>query len=146
MPNVKEGNYTARAVPQKTEDGPKYAQLGLSKNSGTKQVLMMFQIESGPFKGETLPWFGYFTKDAAKRTVESLRLCGLKGQDIFAVESQRLDNKVSITVEVGEYEGKTRSRVAWVNDPNYVMQIDLQPMVDDSRTDLADMVGDLMAE
>lgn len=137
MSKVATGEYlgTPRAVD--TDEGRRYAQLGASKRKGTTQVVVMFEITSaGPHKGAILPWFGYFTKDAAERTVSALRLIGFSGQDILDVENQSLEGLVSLTVENEPFEGKTQSRVAWVNDPNYVPQIKMPPLTDKVKTSL----------
>jgi len=111
------GIYNAVAVPVDTEEeGRLWAQFGEAK-SGTKQVVVHFQILEGDHAGTRLPWFGFFTKDAARRTVEALRLAGFKGDDLATLPTQQLDQKVSVTVEHSEWEGKVRAKVAWVNRP-----------------------------
>jgi hypothetical protein len=145
MERVPDGQYKGR--PKAIENdagGTSYAQLGLSKNSGTKQVVIMFEITKGPCKGEVLPWFGYFTMDSKARTVESLRLCGFTGQNILDVETQKLDGEVVLVVENQEYDGKIRSRVAWVNDPDYVPQVNPQKMGDGDKSALLDDLKDVL--
>lgn len=91
-------------------------QFGEAK-TGTKQVLVQFEIIDGPHSGRLLPWFGFFSEKAHERTLEALRLCGFKGDDLMAVLEQPMDQEVSITVEHEVYEGKSHARVAWVNAP-----------------------------
>lgn len=112
------GYYSAVAVPIDTEQGRVWAQFGESKNAGTKQVLLHFEILDGPHAGKRLPWFGFFkTKESVERTLESLRVTGFKGDDLAELPFQQLDQKVSITVEHDEYNGKVRAKIAWVNKP-----------------------------
>ena len=113
---IPNGYYDAIPVPVETEDGKKFCQLGLSKRSGTKQVMVTFQIDSGEFKGVKLPWFGYLTKDAAETTIKSLKLIGWNGKSFKDLTSLELTGKVQITVENDTYEGRVRSRVSWVNE------------------------------
>jgi len=114
---VPAGFYRAVAVPVTIDGHPVWGQLGRSKNKGTEQVAMYFAIlDDGPYKGRRLLWVGFFTETSADRTIESLRFCGFRGDDLATVITGPLDQEVSITVEVEEYEGKKRSKVAWVNE------------------------------
>lgn len=116
------GYYNAVAAPVEGEDGIhliRWARAG----TGTMQCLIYFEILDGEHKGQRLPWFGYFSKDAYKRTLESLRHCGLKGEDVL--NPGPLDQIVSVSVEHEEYEvanedtgevtQRTRARISWVN-------------------------------
>jgi hypothetical protein len=60
-------------------------------------------------------WFGFFTAKTWERTVESLRYCGFKGDDLASLPAQQLDNEVRITIEHSEWQGKMQAKVAWVN-------------------------------
>ncbi len=106
---VPEGYYDAVCVP-----GPEKVQFGYSSKDN-EQVLVTLQILNGPHAGVRVPWFGYFTKDAGKRTTESLRYLGFKGSDLNDINKQPLDQKVQIDVEHNTYEEKTHARVAWIN-------------------------------
>lgn len=114
---VPAGYYPAVAVPIEMDGANVWAQFGESKQKGTKQVVLHFEIMEGEHTGVRLPWFGYFTKDAADRTIESLRIAGFKGDDLSMLPSQVLENRVTIVVEVNEWEGKRQSKIAWVNRP-----------------------------
>jgi hypothetical protein len=139
MERVPDGQYRGKPIAAETEEGLRFAQLGLSARKGTKQILVMFEItEKGPYKGAVLPWFGYFTKDSKERTVDVLRLCGFEGQNILDVETQKLSGDVVLSVENSEYDGKTQSRVAWVNDPNYVPGIKLAKLAESDKAELRD--------
>lgn len=119
------GKFRAVAVPVTTEDGRTvYAQIGSSKEKQTPQVVINFQILDGEYTGVTLAWIGFFSAtvgksgvSVAQRTIESLRVCGFKGDDLDALEDQTLDQEVQITVEMDEYQGKRRPKVLWVNRP-----------------------------
>jgi len=105
---IPEGFYRAVAV--------KPIQFGES-GTGTKQVLVQFEILDGEHAGRVLPWFGFFSEKAHERTLEALRLCGFKGDDLMSVLEQPMNQEVSVTVGHNTYEGKTHARVDWVNAP-----------------------------
>lgn len=111
------GYYDAVAACIKNEAGDDaYVQFGSTKG-GDPQICVNFEIVSGPHAGHRVAWYGYFTEKTAKRTVESLRYCGFKGDDLMGALAQKLDNQVSIKIEHNEYQGKVSERVAWVNQP-----------------------------
>ncbi len=88
------------------------SQWGTTAND-TKQVALAFRIISGAQEGNGITWFGYFTEKTYKRTMESLRYCGWRGNKLM--ELGQLDQKVKIVVGHEEYEGKTVAKVLWVN-------------------------------
>lgn len=110
------GYYNAVAVPVDVGDGRVWAQFG-ETDAGMKQVVLAFEILDGPEAGRRISWFGYFGPKSTDRTIESLRLCGFTGDDLAQVPQQQLLQKVSITVEHSEWDGKVRAKVAWVNRP-----------------------------
>jgi hypothetical protein len=101
------GTYIARAEAQGIQFG--------KSNSGNPQVIVPFVVVEGPHLGSRITWFGTITPKTAKRIAESLRYCGLRGEDIADVVNQDLPNKVQLVVENSEYQGKTRPRVQWIN-------------------------------
>ena len=109
------GYYDAVVVPVKDDKGNEVkVQFGISK-SDTKQCLVHFEILNGPHAGQRLPWYGSFTRDAGKRSIESLRYCGFKGDQLIKINEQELFQAVSVTVEHHEWEEKVHARIAWVN-------------------------------
>lgn len=110
------GFYNAVAVPLEIEGSRVWAQFGESKE-GTKQVVVAFEILDGPEAGRRISWFGYFGPKSMDRTIESLRLVGFTGDDLATLPTQQINQKVSITVEHSEWDGKVRAKVAWVNRP-----------------------------
>lgn len=118
------GIYAAVAVPTHTEHGVLGCQFGKSQN-GNPQVAVLCEILRGPQAGQRITWFGSFTDTVQKsggtvadRTLESLRIFGFQGTDLDTFADQQPDNEVSITVDHETYDGKTRAKVQWVNDPN----------------------------
>jgi hypothetical protein len=88
-------------------------ELGLSKNK-TEQIAVRFEILDGEFAGHFITWFGYFSDAARDRTMEALRTCGWNGDDILALTGMG-SCKVSLVIEDEHYQGKTHSKVRWVN-------------------------------
>jgi hypothetical protein len=97
--------YRARAI-----------EAGLGESStGKEQVAVSFEILTEGVPEKFLTWFGYFTDATANRTIESLRHCGWKGDDLTDISG--LDQEVDLVVEEEEYEGKQHTKVQWVNRP-----------------------------
>lgn len=114
---VPKGTYRAVAVRTATDQGEVYAQFGKSKEKGTPQVCVNFELLGGDWDGVRLPWIGYFTPTTEARTLKSLRFCGWKGDDLVEAMTQELDNEVQVVVGHNEYNGKTFARIEWVNAP-----------------------------
>lgn len=96
--------YTAQAV-----DG----YLSHTKD-GKEQIMVKFAIVGGQHDGQTVNWTGFFTDKTFDRTIQSLRYCGWRGDDISDLTG--IDGQeVEIVVEHNTYDGKTFARVAWVN-------------------------------
>jgi hypothetical protein len=77
--------------------------------------LVTFEILDGTCVGRKVPWWGFFTAKTYERTVESLRACGFRGDDLAALMEQKIDNEVEIVVEHTEWNGTKSARVRWVN-------------------------------
>lgn len=101
---IPEGKYRARV---------KTADFGFT-SGGTEQVQVIFDLLDPDYDGRTVPWWGYFSEKTAERTMQSLRYCGWKGDDVTNLDGIS-DNEVEIEVEHNTYNGKTNARVAWVN-------------------------------
>lgn len=112
-----EGKYTAVVVPVEQEDDGTHKVRWGEAETGTKQCLLYFKIVEGDHTGRVEPWFGYWTPDAWKRSMEALRYCGFTGDDLMDADNQPLDQKVQIVVEHNTPPGKDTAyaRVAFVN-------------------------------
>jgi len=121
MSNFTEGNHLAVA---------KQWNWGLTKE-GKQQVCVEFEIIEGPDLGKRISWFGYFTEKTMRRTLEALRYCGWRNDDIMDMEGMG-DLQVSIVVEYeerteGKNAGKSFPKVQWVNQPNTGVRLE-RPM------------------
>lgn len=117
---IPKGTYEATAYIVDTEEfGQTYVQFGESKNKGTPQVVVNFElVGESEHAGRRIAWIGYFppdNQDVSRRTVESLRYCGFFGVDLALAVTQKLDQKVQIVIDHEQYDGKTRAKVQWVN-------------------------------
>src|ERR1043166_3482315 len=83
-------------------------------DKGTEQVAVEFEILEGEDAGEFITWYGFFTDDTEDRSTESLRNCGWKGEEDTDLQGMG-SRKVQLVVEDENYQGKTHSRVRWVN-------------------------------
>ena len=114
---VPEGYYDAVAVPIIDDDGQEVLVQWGTAGTGTQQLLLHFSLlDEGEWKGTVLPWWGFFTKDAYQRTLQSLRFCGWVGNS--AADLGPLDQKVSILIEHKESQqkpGHWYAQVAFVN-------------------------------
>lgn len=105
---IDEGRYRAHAVA---------AALGRT-SKGRDQIAVQFELTDP--KGARLTWYGFFTDDTFERTVEALRACGWRGEDLDVFAEGKplpadMKEEVEVVVEHNEYEGKVTARIAWVN-------------------------------
>ena len=118
------GTYNAVAIERTDDQGlTAYVRWSLTKGD-KKQVSATFKLIDAP-GNPTVTWYGSFSgtilgstgKTVAQRTVESLRYMGFKGNDFLELETQKIDQIVSITIEheVSDKDGKTYLKVGWVN-------------------------------
>lgn len=98
------GKYVARA---------QNAELGYTQN-GTEQVGVPFRIVEGPQEGQTITWYGFFSDKCVDRTLQSLRHCGWKGDDLTDLSTVG-DEDVELDIIHDTHQGKTKAKVAWVN-------------------------------
>lgn len=83
-------------------------------SKGNEQVVVKFVIIGGLGDGRTLPWYGFFSEACFDRTIQALRYCGWKGDDVSDLSG--LDaNEVEIVVEHKEYNGERHASIRWVN-------------------------------
>ena len=98
-------------------------QFGHAGQDDKEQVAVEFRLTNpdDPECGYSITWFGFFTEKTIKRTIESLRYCGWKGDDLAELptlaDTGMLADEVDLVVQHEEYEGNVRAKVAWVNRP-----------------------------
>lgn len=85
-------------------------------SKGDPQAAIAFDL---PEVGASLNYFGFFTEKTERRTIEALRYCGWTGSDITDLSSIGIDRnvRVELVVEIDEYNGERRNKIAWVNRP-----------------------------
>ena len=92
---------------------------------------------------------GYFVDGAIEYTVKSLYIAGFRGktsQDLNNDKALNKNKEVEIVVEHEDYEGKTYSKVAWINDPNKRKVLDPADVKTLQGIDLRAYVSDLNNE
>lgn len=109
MANFPNGTYPAIAIPDQSALG--------ESSTGTPCAEVMFQIQ-GPadYYGQTIVWYGYLSDAAIKSTLKGLRACGFQGENLDDLSTVGA-NQVELVIENEEYNGTTRSKVRWVNQP-----------------------------
>jgi hypothetical protein len=110
---------------------------------GKAQVAVTFEILEGEDAGRNITWYGYFSDASKERTIEALRYCGWKGDDISDMSSINGEGEASIVIEHEEYEGKTRAKVQWVNNGGGARLA--KPMEDDEKKAFAEKMKGLVA-
>lgn len=86
---------------------------------GDDYISADFDVVSGD-ETYTVEWRGWLTEKTERKTMETLRLLGWQGDDIYndlAAEGC-LRNKVELDVRHEEYKGKTTARVSFINGPD----------------------------
>jgi hypothetical protein len=101
---VDNGTYRAKAL------DAKWSQSKANKD----QVLVEFEIkDEGAAKGKRITWYGSLSGKAEARTIEALMHCGWDGDfDNLRTVGEK---ECQIVIDNEEWEGKTRSKVKWVN-------------------------------
>lgn len=87
--------------------------------TGTPHVAVLFEDGAG----DRITWYGYLSDAALERTVASLQILGWDpkehGGDVKALNGTGIlaEAEADIVVEMETYEGETRPKVKWVNEP-----------------------------
>lgn len=102
--NIPANKYVAKAI---------HAELGHAK-TGSEMIAVLFEIAEGEYTGQRITWWGYFTEKTAKRTVESLKYTGWRGdwESWDGLGTKRVELDVQ---EEADGQGGVRMRVQWVN-------------------------------
>ena len=107
---IQDGTYRAKARSWSLAESSK----------GTPEVAVEFAFQVDEAQTASLTWHGYLSDKAYVRTIESLRICGWKGDDLSDLTGLDSD-EVDIVVEHEEYESegevKVFAKVKWVNKP-----------------------------
>jgi hypothetical protein len=128
MFKVPDGTYRARAVAGSE-------QLGFS-SKGTEQIALVFALTGEGYEDQQGTWFGYLSDAAAKYALASLRAAGWTGDDISETPLPGVgDVECEVVIENEEYEGKTRSKIQFVNRVGGVVL--KTPMTDAQRKSFA---------
>lgn len=131
------GTFYAKAVVGKDADGNQISGLRKSKEKGTEEFFVLFEITKGEHLGKRYGWDGWLTENTEARVMESLKYCGFTGlgpdgtplgmerevQIVLDEESYPapvVDSAGQPVMENGvqKTETRVRTRVNWVNDPN----------------------------
>jgi hypothetical protein len=99
----------------KHEARPLKFTFGKSAKKQTEMVTVEFQFTGGPNDGKRISWNGYFTENAAKRTMDSLEYCGWDGVDLARLTGFGSRNVELVVEEELSTNGNSYPVVAFVN-------------------------------
>lgn len=113
--------------------------------NGNEAVAIGLQIDNDnpEVAGEVVSWRGFFTEKALKQTIKSLRTIGWEGNDLSTID-KTIGHRVSVVVEMEEFEGKQYPRVQWIN-PLGGMSINNAMGASEKKAFAARMKGAIMA-
>ena len=131
MPHIAPGSYRATALE---------AVLSMS-STGKEMINVEFRLADST---DQITWRGFFTDKTKDRTIESLRYCGWTGDDIGNVTFPQ-GNEVILVIEEETYEGKTHSRVQWVNRASKGPVVKNEMSLNDRKAFAAKMKGAILA-
>jgi hypothetical protein len=112
------GTYAAVVSPVETQSGLLPIQFGPGTEKSPFTAVLSFEILRGPQAGQHISAFLYFGEKSVNRSMESLRVCGFKGDDLDKFVDQTPDQEVQIVVEHETYDGQTRAKIKWINSPS----------------------------
>lgn len=130
---TQDGKYSAKATGEVV--------LGKSANKGTPFIEFYFEVTKGELQGQKVRYTGYFTDNTAERTIESMRTCGWRGDDLAAFRSGKLNGldsqEVEVVVQMEKFtnekgEEKEAPRVAWVNSGGGYLNVEARMGEDDA--------------
>ena len=128
---IPEGTYRAKCVDSDFGESP----------NGHKQVAAKFEIKDGPTAGQRLSWWGYFnTKENAARAVRVMNSCGWDCHNVHTMNR----NEVEIVVRHEKFNGKTRARIAFVNEVRGLAMA--RPLTEPEKVQLQSRVAELARE
>jgi hypothetical protein len=129
---MKKGTHRARAIA---------AVLTETANSGRELVFVKFGLVEN--MNDTIAWQSYFGdnkdrggKTLTERTIDALRVCGWKGDDLMDLSSVTA-NEVEIVVQEEEYQGETRLKVRYVQEVGTAAKFMPEPMAPTNAARLA---------
>jgi hypothetical protein len=126
MGHIADGKYLARA---------KSWSFGVA-GTGTEQFAIEFEIaDDGDENGKRITWYGFFnTEENGRRAIKSMRACGWD-ESGDPMEPTGLDkNEVELDIQEEEYNGKSTSKVRWVNALG--AGINMKPLAADQKAKL----------
>jgi len=110
---------------------------------GDYQIAIAFELIDHP--GRRLTYFGGFSERQAKHTLNALRACGWRGENLANLAAEGMGSQeVNLTVEHEEYNGQVQVRVKWVNPPGFGLKnpVEGQELLEFARS----MVGFIRSE
>lgn len=89
-------------------------EFGFAGENNTDQIAVLIEFLDGPNKGKRTMWFGSFTAKAEERTLEALSYLGWDCKSIMDMSTLGTVDAIGVVKEE-EYNGKSRTRLAFIN-------------------------------
>lgn len=118
----------------------KCCSIQLAEGKNAVQVVIGFELLDNERRGsgQFITYFGSLSDAAIDFTVEALRNCGWRGDDLSELpelaESGGLGDEVMLDVVAEQFEGKWRNKVKWVNKPGGKIRLEKALSGDDLRS------------
>lgn len=101
------------------------AELGYTQGNADSppapQVAVLLVFADGPFQGQALTWYGYFSEKTKAGTIRALRAIGWTGTDLANLTTARGTAPCTVQTDV-DLDGVPRSRVRWVGGGGLAMK------------------------
>jgi hypothetical protein len=105
-------------------------------STGTEQIGVLFDLQSPPWGGQQLTWYGTLTDAALPVTCRMLSDLGWKGERIDTLRKDLVPGReFELTVKIETFQGKARPKVLWAR-PRGIVRMD-RGMSAEQRTGLA---------
>lgn len=105
--DIPDGTYRARAVEA----------ILTTTRQDKPCVVVTFEFLDQAWKDVRMQWRGYFTDKTTDRTLESLRYCGWKGDDVTKLDGVDECEVDLVVAREKDLKGRWMPRVQWVNKP-----------------------------
>lgn len=107
-PPIAPGTYDMRAT-----DADLGYTAGSENEPAKPQVAILLEFVEGPYAGQSLTWYGFFTEKTKTGTMRALRLLGLTGNDISDLSTVR-GNAPCVVVTEPDLQGVARAKVRFI--------------------------------
>lgn len=99
---------------------------GSEGNPPSPQVAVLMEFVDGPYKGQSITWYGFFTEKTKTGTIRALRLLGLVGDDVSDLSTVRGQAPCTVQVEP-DLHGVAQAKIRFVGGGAIAMKNTMSP-------------------